>query len=503
MHQSVLLPVTMGIIEKQATKNAIYSYLGAFLGFITVMWSSHLLSPDENGLTRILVSTAVLFSQFANLGFNTVTVRFFPYFRNKDKGHHGYLFYGIITSLMGFLICLACFYIFKDKIVESNAEKSKLLVDYLIYLVPLTFFTLFFGLFDYYLRACYSSVIGSSAKDFTQRVLILMSLALYFLKVVDFSTFVLLYVLSTCIPAFILLFYIIRLKEWHVKPVRGFVSKELRSEMVKLSLFSILSGGAGMLITNIDILMVNQQLGLKETGIYGIAFYFGTIIIIPSRSLLRIAISIVAEAFKRDDYKEIADLYRKSCSTQLTIGLLLFIGIWSNIDNIMALLPDEYASGRNVILLISAGYLIDMGTGINSSIIVSSKYYRYDGYFMIIILLLTILSNYILIPIYGIAGSALATAITMATYNLMRWLFIYFKYQMQPYDINTVKLLLIAVLAFLPGYFIPRIPYLFVDIAIRSAIVSGLFILLILKAECSPEINSKIRKNLKRFSINL
>jgi O-antigen/teichoic acid export membrane protein len=78
----------MGIIEKQATKNAIYSYLGAGLGFITVMWMSHLLSPEENGVIGILISYAALFSQFANLGFTSVTVRFFPYFRNKEKGHH-------------------------------------------------------------------------------------------------------------------------------------------------------------------------------------------------------------------------------------------------------------------------------------------------------------------------------------------------------------------------------------------------------------------------------
>lgn len=493
----------MGIIEKQATKNAIYSYLGAGLGFLTVLWSTHLLNPDEYGLTRILISVSALFSQFSTLGFNAVTIRFFPYFRNKDKGHHGYLFYGIITTLLGFLLCFICFTIFKGQLIENNQEKSKLFVDYLFYLMPLTLFTLFFGLFDYYLRACYSSVIGSSAKDVTQRILILASLFLYFTKIIDFKIFVFLFVASTCIPTLLLLFYIIKLGEWHIKPVKGFVTKELRKEMIKLSLFSILSGGAGVLITNIDIIMVNQKLGLTQTGIYGIAFYFGTIIIIPSRSLLRIAMGVVSEAFKNEDLNGINSLYKKSCNSQLAIGILLFIGIWSNIDNIMALLPAEYSSGRNVILFISAGYLIDMGTGINYIILITSKYYRFDGYFMIFILLLTIGANLLLIPIYGIIGSAIATALTIATYNILRWLFLYFKFKMQPYDMNTLKIIAIALIAFLPGYFMPHISYLIVDVAIRSGMVSGLFILLILKTEATPEINIKIRKNLKRFSIYL
>jgi O-antigen/teichoic acid export membrane protein len=493
----------MGIIEKQATRNAIYSYIGAALGFVTVMWSSHLLSPDENGLTRVLLSISMLFSLFFGLGFNSVTIRFFPYFRNKENGHHGYLFYGIITTAIGFLICCLFFYLFQQEIVDTNSEKSKLLVDYLFYLLPLTFFTLFFNLFDYYLRACYSSVIGSSSKDFIQRILILVILLLYFFHVIDFGLFVFLYVSATCIPTLILLFYIIKLGEWYLKPVKGFIDKKMRNEMIKLSIFSIFSGGTGLLIANLDIIMVNQKLGLSQTGIYSIAFYFGTIITIPSRALLRITMGIVSEAFKKNELSEIKNLYRKSCNSQLTIGLLLFIGIVVNLNNIMQLLPAEYSGGKNVILFISLGYLVDMATGINYIIMITSKYYRFDGYFGFITLGVTILTNYLLIPIYGITGSAIATAITMSGYNIMRWLFLFFKFKMQPYDFNIVKIIGISVVAFIPGYFIPTMPYWIVDVCMRSGITGGLFLILILKTEASPEINHKIRKNLKRFSINI
>jgi O-antigen/teichoic acid export membrane protein len=273
--------------------------------------------------------------------------------------------------------------------------------------------------------------------------------------------------------------------------------------MIKLSLFSILSGGTGVLISSIDIIMVNDMLGLTETGVYGIAFYFGTIISIPLRSLYRIAMGIVADAFKRNDLDEIRSLYRKSCNSQTAIGLLLFIGIWCNIDNIMLLLPEEYRGGRNVILFVSAGYLIDMGTGINYIIMLTSKYYRFDAYFMIIILLVTIAANYLLIPVFGIAGSAMATALTILLYNLMRWLFIFYKYKMQPYDSNTVRLLLIAMAAFLPGFFMPSLGNIFLDIAVRSTLITAIFVLLMLRTNASPEINQKIRKNLLHFGIRL
>ncbi|MBA3704607.1 MAG: oligosaccharide flippase family protein, partial [Bacteroidetes bacterium] len=400
----------MGIIEKQATQNMILSYLGAGLGFLTVIWLPYLLSTDENGLIRIFVSTTALLAQFGNLGFTSVTIRFFPYFRNKEKGHHGFLFYALKVSSIGFLLCFVTFLILKEDIIQSNLEKSKLFVDYLFYLMPLTFFVLFFNIFDTYLRATYSSVIGSFTKDILQRVMILVLLATYCFKIIDFSTFIFFYITATCLPTLVLMFYIVKQEEWHIKPVRGFLSRELRTEMIKLGFYSILSGGGGAIILNIDAIMVNQALGLKQTGIYGIAFFFGSMILIPARSLYRISSSIVAEAFKKNNLKEIHSLYKKSCNSQLAIGALLFIGICANIDNIMKLLPEDYASGRNVILVLSAGYLVEMATGINQVIIVNSKLYKYDAYIVFLVVGITIIANYILIPIYGIVGSAIATA---------------------------------------------------------------------------------------------
>jgi len=367
--------------------------------------------------------------------------------------------------------------------------------------MPLTFFTVFFNIFDSYLRACYSSVIGSFSKDFLQRILILIVLTFYSIQFIDFQIFIFLYIAVTCLPTIILLIYIILQKEWHIKPIRGFMSKELRTEMIKLGTYSILAGGAGAVVLYIDAIMVNSMLGEEKTGIYSIAFQIGTIILIPARSLYRIMTSIVAEAFKKDDIKEIASLYKKSCNNQLAIGLLLFIGIVVNINNIMQLIPQEYATGKNVILILSFGYLIEMATGINQVIISNSKHYKYDTFFVFLMVGVVIISNLIFIPIYGIIGSAIATATTVVIGNVLRFLLLFLKFKMQPYDINTIKIILVALLSILPNLFIPELDK-YIDIFIRSSVTGGIFIFLLLKLEATPDLNKKIRKNLKRFQIN-
>ncbi len=489
----------MGIIEKQATRNAIYSYIGAGLGFLTTLWLAHQLSPAENGVIGILVSFSALFAQFANLGFTSVTIRFFPYFRNKDKGHHGFLFYAIVITLLGFVLCWIVYEFMKPWLISGNMAKSKLFVDYIFYLMPLTLFTVFFNIFDSYLRAGFSSVIGSFTKDFLQRIFIIIILTLYFFNLFSFPVFIFLYIIVTCAPTLILLAFIFRQKEWHVKPIRGFMSKELRKEMLNLAFYSVLAVGAGAIIINIDTIMVNQMLGQEQTGVYGIAFRFGTLIVIPARSIYRIISGIVAENFKQNKIEEIYKLYIQSCNSQLAIGTLLFLGIWANIDNIMHLLPAAYADGKNVILILSVGYLTEMATGINQVIISNSKHYRWEAYFVFITVVVAVVANYILIPIFGIAGSAMATAITFMFANIARLLFLMKVYKMQPYNFNSLKLIFIALLSYFSVYFIPAFNNFYVDIVIRSGIAGGLFVLLILKMEATPELNKKIRKNIKRF----
>jgi O-antigen/teichoic acid export membrane protein len=489
----------VGIIEKQATRNAIYSYIGAALGFITLFWMPRLLNSEENGLIRVLISFATLFSQFSNLGFNAVTIRLFPHFRDKEKGHNGFLFYAITIPATGFIISCIFFFLFKENIIANNIEKSKLLVDYLYYLIPLTFFTLFFNVFDTYLRAGFNSVLGSSSKEVVQRILIILILCLYFFKLINFHAFVFLYTVAISVSTLILVFYLIANGEWHVKRNKDFMTPKIQREIIKLSSLTALSELSAGIIISIDSIMLNYLLGLSKTGIYGIAANFGNLMTIPARAISRITSSIVVEHFKKDDLKAIEALYKKSCNTQLAIGAILLIGVLVNIDNVMGLLPTEYQSGKSVIIILSLGYFVEMATGLNHIIVVFSKYYKYDSYFIATLVFIAILFNYIFIPIFGITGAALATASTLTFGNCMRSLFVYYKFKMQPYDMNTIKTIIISLLCLFLGNIIPKINNIIVDTFIRSGITILAFIILILIWEATPELNNKIRKNLKRF----
>ena len=73
-----------------------------------------------------------------------------------------------------------------------------------------------------------------------------------------------------------------------------------------------------------------------------------------------------------------------------------------------------------------------MACGVNGAIIVNSDYYKFDLYTNLFLLIVTIITNIILIPIYGIDGAAMATAISLLLFNFIRVILIYVKMKIHP-----------------------------------------------------------------------
>ncbi len=485
----------MGIVIKQATTTAIYSYIGALLGFITVWFVNRtLLTPEENGLINLLISISIITGSLSNLGTAGMITRMFPHFKTSDGNHNGFLFYPLVFSVLGFVFFVALYFIFKDELVARNMEKSRMFAENLFYLIPLTFFWAMFYVFDAYSRSIYRTVAGVVIKEVVLRIIILIAAYFYAKQIISFDVFLLIYCASFCSIAVMMAVYLISNGEFRIKTTKGFIDKPLRKEMMYVAGFSTITGLSGLLISSIDKIIVNDVLGLELAGVFAIATYFGSVIQIPARSILRVSSSVIADSWRVGDVANIQDVYHKTCLNQFIIGVLFLMGIWVNIDSIMFLLPPEYAEGKYVILLMSLGYLIDMATGANGVIIATSKYFRYDTYFMFILLIVTFITNMILIPIYGIVGAAMASCITYFIFNFLRYLFIWKRFAMQPYNIDFLKVMFISGISFFCAYMVPQTNNAYFSVIIKGAVLSILFVVMIYRSGVAPDFSRLVDK---------
>lgn len=490
----------MGVIRKQTITGTIYTYLGVGIGFLTgAILAPKILTTDEIGLFGILISYSLIFAQFSSFGFNSVTTRLFSYFRNDKKAHNGFLFIAVSVSIIGLILAIIVILLFESSLIERKIESSPLFVENYFCLIPLVAFTLFFNLFDNYYKVLFNATRGIFLKEFVQRIFLLASILLYHFQILLFEQFVFAYISALCLPAVFITLSLIREGQFNLRPQRGFVSRKLAKIMFNVSIYGVISGFAGMVILNIDKIMIESILDLSATGIYTTTFFFAQLISMPSRSLLKISSAIIAEAWKKRDILTIKSIYYKSSLNLFIIGILLFIGIWGNINNVFQILPVQYEAGKYVILFIGLAFLFDMASGASAQILASSRYYRVQTIFMTILVFVVITSNYLLIPQYGITGAALASALSKLMYNLMRYIFLLVKFKMQIYNSKFLIVLIIASLSYFAGYVIPEFSNYILDIIVRSAVISVIFGGLILMTKVSEDINegfNSIRKKI-------
>jgi O-antigen/teichoic acid export membrane protein len=466
----------MGIIIKQSIKGSIWSYAGVVIGFVTTSYLyPNYLSPEIVGLFGLLLAWSTLFAQFSGLGFHGVIARLFPYFRSKEKRHNGFQFIAFMVMIIGFIIFLGIFWLLKPWLVESNIEKSRMFTDYVNLIIPLTFFTMLFSFLDYFNKLLYNAVLGIFLTEFMQRFFVFVVVLLYAFGWFSIRQLVFAYAGVVSLKSVVIFFYLLVKGELNLRPQLHFINKKLRKEMISVAMYSLLTGMGGNIVFNLDKIIVNQKLGLDVTGVYTIAFFFGTLVIIPSRPLLKISGTLIADAWKRNDTDYIADIYRKSCINQFIIAAFLFGGIWVNINNILIILGPEYASGKWVIFFIGLGYLIDMATGANGQII---------GYF--------------LIPVWGITGAAIAIATSFFLNNLMRFIYLYSKYKMQPFTYRFLFVVVAFLIAYLVGYIIPQQDLVW-DILLRSSLFVVVYIAIIIGSRVSDDINTMKKAFLKKF----
>jgi len=202
----------------------------------------------------------------------------------------------------------------------------------------------------------------------------------------------------------------------------------------------LVAGLAGTLTTKIDKIMLGYFDTLSNVGIYTIAITIGNVLGVIGGSVLRIAHPKISQAWEDDNLKEIDSIYKRTANLQIYLGLFVFALLFFFSDDILLFLGDNYIEGYYVLIFIALGQLINISAGMCGGIIGFSNFYKFDFYARLVLIVINVIMNYLLIPSYGMLGAAIATAFSLGMYNILKVLFVYYKFSLQPYNLEVVKI---------------------------------------------------------------
>jgi len=492
----------VGIIIKQSAYASVINYIGVAIGaFTTMIVFPKFLSQEEYGLFRAVISMALILSPFAQLGLPRSTLRYFPRFNTSPKAAGRFFTFILILGFFTILLFILVFQLIDDWVFGFFEKNASDLIHQYWLILSLAAILVYISIIESYYKAQLNVVVPTFMKEFFLKAISGVLALLYFLDIISFEWFLKYIVISYAVSLVVLVVILLLKKQLHFNFSIFQLKKPFVKEMLKYMVF-IMAGAVGSVIVfQIDQLMVTGFMGTSYNAIYVIAFFMGTVIEIPRRSISQMSDAIIANAFENERIDEVKKIYKQSSINQLILGGFVFILVVINLDNIYAIMPngDDYIDGKLVAVVIGISKLILMAFGVNSEIIISSKYYKSNIYFVLILAALTVLFNAILIPEFGLIGAALATLFSIFLYNLMKMIFIYHKLHFQPFSIHTVSAIAITVISFVILNYIPQFEDGILNAIYLSVIASIIFGLLMLIFKPSKEIDTIIKPIKDKF----
>lgn len=490
----------MGVIKRNSFTSTTISFLGAGLGFLCTIWLfPNFLTPDQNGLTVVLLSVAMIYQSFAHLGSINSLNHF--YFRvHKDKRRNGALVgYAFSVCTGGFVIIAVLILTFKQKTIEMFGSKSPLFIDYFNWIFFISFFLLLYSILESYARSLFKLMVPTFIKEVLIRVLNIIAILLFGYDLISFPVFIASFAASYFIAFFLMFAFLKFRKKLPINFNFAALTKKEYSEITKYSFSNILNGTIWVLATRIDILMITFYLGLTQPAVFNIAVALVTLIQIPLRSMQQVAVPVITRSWKENDMTELKNFYHQSALNLLLIGSFLFLLLVANLAAVFHFLPSVYHEAKPLIIILGISKVIDMATGVNTEIIMFSKKYYVLTIIIAIIMIITVTANFILIPVYGITGAAYSSFIAVAVFNLLKFLWVKNEHGFQMTSLKYFIVLLLAAVTFCTVYFIPDYNRVIPNSMMKSSIVLVMFLFPVLFFKLSPELNSVLGHLQKRF----
>ncbi len=382
---------------------------GAVLGLITLPIIAWYFSPEDIGRLTMLTVTISFSLLLFSLGLDQAYVREFHEVKDKPSLLKGVFLPGFILLTFS-LVLLLLIPISISKILFDI--ESLLLSTLIICGILLSFISRFLSLI---LRMQERGLAFSMSQLLPKLFFLLLILSFLLFNVPSVFENLLIANILSLFAVFIIFVWNTR-AEW-MSAMKSLIDKSKQKQMINYALPLIGSGLAFWGLTAIDKFFLRSLSSLSELGIYSVAVTFAGVALVFQ--------SIFSTIWVPTVYKWIAEkVDLKKIKNIMDLVALAIILIWS-VAGIFSwavayILPADYENVQHILLLAIAYpllYSLAESTGVGIGI---ERKTMFALLATVVALVVNVICNWFLIPIYGAAGAAMGSAVAFSIFFIIR-----------------------------------------------------------------------------------
>ena len=415
------------------------SILGGLLGLIFRIVIVRYISSTEFGFLSLAVVIVNILVLISSLGFESSVPRYISYALGKKEYPKVWaairasltitLFLSVVLAIMLFLLApwVSCLF-HKPALITP--------IRILVFTIPLStivnlLVSILRGFGDVKAKVYLQNIFSVCIK--------IVLLALVIILGFSFEAVLYTYVIGSFLTLILLIHYV-KNKVLRILPPFSGPYPVLAKELVTFSLPLLGTGISSMIMGWTDTIMLGYFKSADVVGLYNVALPLSRFIALPLGALAFIYLPIASQLYAQGKLKEMKRLYASVTKWTFFITLPVLLCMLLAPKSILSLLFGKKYIGASIALqLLVVGEFVHTFLGPNGMTMISLGRTNIILFCTLISALSNIILNLLLIPKYGLAGAAGASAFSLALANILLSGFIFKFSNIHPFSKNYLK----------------------------------------------------------------
>jgi len=423
----------------------VLSLLISFVGRIIII---RYLTPAQFGIISLAGVIFSITGTLTSLGLPEGLTRQASYFLGRGQSEKAKAIFkaGLVLSLIIGLVVAVALFILSNLFAEffDVPDLSWVLKMYSVSFPFGMLAGVYFSVFRTYERVDIKVIF----EDLLPNILKLSLIATVVVLGLSFYWAVIAYVLPAIISGAVFLVY--SLKNIDLKTSENYL--KYWKPLILFSLPLLIQMILGMVITWTDTIMIGYYLNPTEVGLYNGAQPLAKLMQTFLTAVIFLYFPIASQLYARNQIKEMGRTYAIITKWLMSASLPIFLVLFLFPDVVLWLLYGEkYVPAANVLKILALGFFIHTMLGPNGITLIAAGKPNIPMAASFAAAIVNVIFNFVLIPLLGITGAAVASVLTYVTGNIVVALKLYSDYGIHPFTKNYVKPMLLSTVV---AYFI-------------------------------------------------
>lgn len=492
----------MSVIARQSVKYSLIGYFGFLLGTLSALFIFPF-DMEFYGKLRFIMPAAEMLLPLVVFGVSFSNVKFFPAAQQLGK-EQNLLTMSLAFIVLNFILFTAGFFLYFYLFPE---QKSLNLWQMRRLILPLILVLALSAVLNKYITNYKRIVVPNIFENIFPKIGNLLAFsAFFFVGMSEKVSFALFFFVFFC--SLLGYFnYANSLQRFRPDFTTSYLKdNSLWRDILNYSFYGFLGNIGNYIAFRVDNFMIGEFLNFEENGVYSIILSVLSFIMIPQMGLFNISAPVINKSIAEGNFQELDRFHKKTSLSLFFLGAVLFSCILVGFPYLTHFIKngEQLRSAQPVIWILGSAMLFDLATGFNGHIISLSKHYRFNILVMLFLSVATIVLNYLFLTKtqMGIVGVALATAISLTLFNIIKIIFNYRKFNVLPLTIEMVYALITCTLSITLATLLPESRSPLLNLFYKS----GMVLLLIFAGnhflkiyDTTPYINRYFLKSLFKF----